>query len=326
MCRRPMPRRMALAVLAASLPLAARAQQPFPSRPITLLVGFAPGGGTDIIARLIAPRLAEALGQPVVVENRAGASGTIAAATVARARADGHTLLMGHVSSNAMVPPIMANLPYDPARDFAPIALVGTVPQVLVVPAASPARDLAGFVALLRERPGRLNYASSGVGTQQHLAAELFRQATRTDMIHVPYRGSGQAVTDLISGSIDANFDTLPTVMPHIQSGALRALAVTTRQPVASLPGVPTIWAAIAPGYDVSTWYMLMAPARTPEPVITRIAAALRATIDSVDMQERFAALGTEPGQGTPAEATAFLAAEVEKWARVVREANIRAD
>jgi tripartite-type tricarboxylate transporter receptor subunit TctC len=296
----------------------------FPSRPIVLVVGFAPGGGTDMIARLIAPKMSEVLGQPVIVENRAGASGTLAAAAVARASPDGHTLLMGHISSNAMVPPVMRGVPYAPARDFSAIGLVGTVPQVLVVPASSPARDLDGFVALLRARPGQLNYASSGIGTQQHLAAELFRQATGTDMVHVPYRGSGQAVNDLLAGGVDANFDTLPTVLPHIQSGALRALGVTTLAPVPALQGVPSIGARVAPGFDVSTWYMLLAPARTPELVIARLSAALRAALEAQDLRERFAALGTDVGIGSPADATLFLAAEVERWAVVARDANIR--
>lgn len=329
MLSRPLSRRgLGRAVLGAAfaaMPAVALAQG-FPSRPLQLLVGFSPGGGTDIVARLLAPYLAEQLGQPVVVENRTGASGTIAAAAAARARPDGHTLLMGHISSNAMVPPLLPSLPYDPARDFRPIGLVGTVPQVLVVPTSSPARDLQGFVALLRERPGMISYASSGVGTQQHMAAELFRLATHTSMIHVPYRGSGQAVNDVVAGGVDANFDTLPSVLPFIRSGALRALAVTTREPVAVLPGIPTIASVVAPGYEVSTWYMLMGPAGLPEPIVTRLSTALDAALGQPELRERFAALETRPGDGGSGAARALLESEIEKWGRLVREAGIRAE
>lgn len=231
------------------LPAPAMAQDAWPAKPITLLVGFAPGGGTDLIARQIAPRLSELLKQPVIVENRAGASGTIAAATAAKAKPDGYTLLLGHVSSNAMVPAVMPKVPYAAARDFAPITLLGSVPQVVTVPASSSAKSLQEFIAFAKTKPGGVNYASSGSGTQQHFAAELFQQATRTTMTHVPYKGSGAALADLIAGLVDVNFDTVPTVIQQIKAGRLRALAVTTRQRVASMPDVPTVIESGVPDY-----------------------------------------------------------------------------
>jgi tripartite-type tricarboxylate transporter receptor subunit TctC len=299
------------------------AQEAWPSRPITLLVGFAPGGGTDLIARHIAPRLAELLKQPVVIENRAGASGTIATAAVAKARPDGYTLLLGHVSSNAMVPAIMPKLPYSAGRDFTAITLIGSVPQVIVVPRSSPAKTLAEFIELARTKDGGLNYASSGTGTQQHFAAELFQQATGTTMVHVPYKGSGAALTDLMAGQVDVNFDTVPTVLQQIRSGTLRALAVTTRQRIASLPDVPTVIEAGVPDYEIGAWYMLMGPAGLPRPIVDKLSNALNETLQTPEVRKKLVELGTEISGGTPAQADAYLKAEIARWARLAADKHL---
>jgi len=318
------------AVLAAAalcaLATASSAQDAYPSKPVNLLVGFAPGGGTDLIARQIAPRLSELLKQPVLVENRAGASGTIAAGLVAKAKPDGYTLLLGHVSSNAMVPAITPRLSYTAGKDFSAITLIGSVPQVVVVPAASPAKTLGEFIAMVKARKGEVNYASSGPGTQQHFAAEMFQLATNTTMTHVPYKGSGAALADLLAGLVDVNFDTVPTVLQHIKSGKLRALAVTSRNRVASLPGVPTVAEAGVPGYEIGAWYMLMGPAGLPKDVRARLSAAMTQALHTPDVREKLAALGTEIAGGTPDEAQAYLGTEIAKWARVAVEKKITAD
>lgn len=312
------------AVLSIGAPLAASAQEAYPSKPINVLVGFAPGGGTDLIARHIAPRLAEVLKQPVVIENRAGASGTIATSAAARAKPDGYTLLLGHVSSNAMVPAIMPKLSYSAKDDFTAISLIGSVPQVLVVPAASPAKDIQGFIAYSKTKPGGINYASSGSGTQQHFAAELFQQATGAVMTHVPYRGSGAALTDLMAGQVDANFDTVPTVTQQIKAGTLRPLAVTTRQRVPSLPDVPTLIEAGVPDYEIGAWYMLMGPAGLPQPVVQALSAALAETLKTPEVRAKLEGLGTDiAAPDTPAQAQAYLNSEIARWAKLAADKHI---
>ena len=306
--------------------IAASAQEAYPSKPITLLVGFSPGGGTDLIARVIAPKLSELLKQPVVVENRAGASGTIAANAAAKAKTDGYTLLLGHVSSNAMVPAITPKMPYAAEKDFSAITLIGSVPQVVVVPMNSPAKTLPEFIAMARSGKGKLNYASSGQGTQQHFAAEMFQLATQTGMTHVPYKGSGAALTDLISGQVDVNFDTVPTVLQQIKAGKLRALAVTTRSRIAALPDVPTVIESGVPDYEISAWYMLMGPAGLPKNVRDTLAAAVNKALQSPDTREKLAAMSTEVAGGTPEQAQAYLSNEIGKWAKVAADKKIVAE
>ncbi len=306
--------------------LPAAAEEHWPAKPVTLLVGFAPGGGTDLIARQVAPRLSELLKQPVIVENRAGASGTIATAAAARARPDGYTLLLGHVSSNAMVPAIMPKLPYAAARDFTAITLIGSVPQVVAVPASLPPKTLQEFIAFAKTKPGGVNYASSGAGTQQHFAAELFQQATRTTMTHVPYKGSGAALADLIAGQVDVNFDTVPTVLQQVKAGKLRALAVTSRQRAASLPEVPTVIEAGVPDYEIGAWYMLMGPAGLPKPVVDALADAMNRTLQSPEVRDKLAALGTDIAGGTPAQAQDYLKAEIARWSKLAADKHIVAE
>jgi tripartite-type tricarboxylate transporter receptor subunit TctC len=302
------------------------AQEHWPAKPVTLLVGFAPGGGTDLIARQIAPRLSELLKQPVIIENRAGASGTIAAAAAAKAKPDGYTLLLGHVSSNAMVPAIMPRLSYSAAQDFTAITLIGSVPQVVVVPVTSPAKNLEQFIAFAKSKPGGVNYASSGTGTQQHFAAELFQQATRTTMTHVPYKGSGAALADLIGGQVDVNFDTVPTVLQQVKAGKLRALAVTTRNRVASLPDVPTVIESGVPDYEIGAWYMLMGPANLPQSIIDELALVMNKTLETPEVREKLIASGTDISGGTPAQAKEYMKKEITRWSKLATEKRIVAE
>lgn len=293
------------------------------TRAATLMVGFAPGGGTDIISRLLVPRMSEELGQSVVVENRPGASGTLAAIATARAKPDGYTMLMGTVSTQAVVAPLMPVPPYDQMTDFTPVTLAATVPLVLVVPKDSPAKDLAGLLALAKAKPGALNYGSSGVATQQHLAAELLARSAGVEMTHVPYRGTGQVVNDILAGRLDFVIDTLPTHLPHIRAGASRALATTLPQRVEWLPDVPAV-AETVPGFDMSVWYMLLGPGGLPGPLTARWSAAANAALSDPAIRARVTEAGFIPGGGSPADAAALVRREAERYAALVRDANIR--
>ena len=316
-------RRATLAALAA--PGLARAEPRWdPTRPITLLVGFAPGGGTDIIARLLAPALQQALGQPIAVENRAGASGTIAALAGTRAPPDGHTVYMSTVSASAVVPPLMTPPPFDIHRDQTAITLAATVPLVAVVPLASPARDLAGLLAEARARPGALNYASSGVATQQHLTAELLSMAAGVRMTHVPFRGTGQAVTEILAGRIDLAIDTFPTYLPHIREGRVRALATTTPGRIEWLPDLPTVAESGFPGFDSTVWYMLMGPPRLPPPVVERWSAAMGAALADPVLRPRIRDAGFVPGGGTAEDAASLLRRDAARYAALIRQAGVR--
>jgi tripartite-type tricarboxylate transporter receptor subunit TctC len=312
----------ATGVLAA--PAIARAQAPWPARAVTMLVGFAPGGGTDIIARLLQPSLQQELGQPIAVENRPGASGTIAAAALTRAQPDGYTLLMTTVSASAVVPPQMRPPPFDIYRDQMPVVLAATVPLVAVVAAGAPDKDLAGLIARARANPGALNYSSSGVATQQHLAAELLSRAAGVEMTHVPFRGTGQAVNEILAGRIDLAIDTFPTYLPHIKAGRVRALAVTMPQRVEMLPEVPTVAESGFPGFDANVWYMLVAPAGTPTAITDKLAAAVNKALADPTLRPRIAEAGFIPGGGTSADAAALLRRDAERYGRLIEQAGIR--
>jgi tripartite-type tricarboxylate transporter receptor subunit TctC len=316
--------RRGLLLAPALLATPALAQSAYPSRPITMLVGFAPGGGTDIIARLLQPALQSALGQPIAVENRPGASGTIAALAGIRAQPDGHTLYMTTVSASAVVPPQMNPPPFDIYRDQQPVVLAATVPLVAVVPTTSPARDLAGFIAHARANPGKLNYSSSGVATQQHLAAELLSRSAGIEMTHVPFRGTGQAVNEILAGRIDLAIDTFPTYLPHIRAERVRVLAVTMPQRVEWLPQVPTVAESGFPGFNANVWYMLMAPPGTPAPVLDRLVAAVNTALKDPVLRPRIVDAGFIPGGGGTAEAAALLRRDAERYAALIRQANIR--
>jgi tripartite-type tricarboxylate transporter receptor subunit TctC len=320
-------RRAALIGAAATLPaLPVPAQTgEWPQRTVRLVVAYPPGGSTDLVARLLAERLARAWGQPVVVENRAGASGTLGADGVAKAPPDGYTLLLGASSEMAIARVTFRQLPYDPSRDFAPIARTSEQPFLLLVNAATPAQSVADLVALARARPGTINYASFGNGTSTHLMGELFRTATGIEITHVPYRGSAPGIADLLAGQVQMSFDTVPAGLPHIgASGRLRALAFTHAQRSASAPGVPTTAEAGFPQLLGSTWSALVAPAGTPEAVLRRIGADV-ARVKAEGFNAALVERGIEPVAATsPEDARAFFAAEFAKWSEVAQRAGVR--
>ncbi|ARP85739.1 Bug family tripartite tricarboxylate transporter substrate binding protein [Bordetella genomosp. 9] len=297
----------------------------YPDRPIRVLLGFPAGGGADMVLRAIAPGLAEALGQPVIVENRPGAGGNLAMDAVAKAPPDGYTLLMaapGLVTNNSLY----ENLSFDPAKDFAAIGMASTVPNVLLIHPSLPVDSVAELVDYAKRHPGELNYASSGVGTSIHLATALFERDTGVRMTHVPYRGGPQAMSDLIGGQVQAMFAVLPLALPHIKAGRLRALAVTSQTRSPSLPQVPTMIEAGVKGYTATTWNGLVAPAGTPEPVIRKLNAALHSALDRPDVRATFAAMGQEVVKDTPEEFADMLKAETAKWEAVIQAAGIKAE
>jgi tripartite-type tricarboxylate transporter receptor subunit TctC len=300
--------------------------QGYPAKPVRMIVGFPPGGGTDILARIVGQKLSDAWGQPVLVENRPGASATIAAQAVAQAAPDGYTLSMGQLTPNAIAPALMAKLPYNPARDFVPIILVGTSPNVLVVNPSVAAKDVAELVALAKSRPGKLTYASSGAGSLQHIAAETFKSMAGVDIVHVPYKGSGQAVIDLISGQVDMNFDSIPAVIQHVKSGKVRAVAVTAKKRASGLPDVPAIAESGYPEYDLTTWWGLFAPAGTPPDIVAKIHRDTLSALQNADLKERFGTLSVEPGGGTSRDFAGYVGEEIAKYDALVKRLGIKAE
>ena len=300
--------------------------QAFPSKPLKFIVPFAPGGSTDLLSRLVAKPLSERLGQAVVVENRTGAGGNIGADAVAKSAPDGHTLVMGSIGTHATNGLIYASMPYDAVRDFSPVALVAAVTLVLVVHPSLPAKSVRELVELLKSRPNEFSYASGGVGASQHLAAELFKHLTRTTMQHVPYKGSAGALSDLLGGRVPIMFADLPLVLPHIQAGNLRALAVADPEPSPALPAAASIAQSGVPGYEASAWYGLFAPAKTPEPVLERLRAEVVDIVKQPEVQKAMLELGAKPSGIAGADLRKFQQAEIRRWREVVREANIRMD
>jgi tripartite-type tricarboxylate transporter receptor subunit TctC len=291
-----------------------------------VIVPFAPGGATDILGRLTAAELGTALGQPFVVENRAGAGGNVGSDLVAKASADGYTLLFGAAGNIGINPSLFANMPYDPARDLAPISLIAEVTNVLVVHPSVNARSVQELIALARATPGGLVYASSGNGSTIHLSAELFASMTQLSMTHVPYRGSGPAMADLLAGRVALMFDNLPSALPHVREGRLRALAVTAARRTPVLPDVPTIAEAGVPGYEATSWFGLFAPAGTPREIVDRIAREMAAFARRPEVAERIRALGAEPITNTPEGFAVMVRSEIAKWGAVVRASGARAD
>ena len=315
--------RSVLAVSSACIASAVFAQA-YPSKPVKMVVGFSPGGGTDILARIVAQRLTEAWGQTVVVENRPGASATIGAAIVAKAPPDGYTLAMGQLTPNAIAPALFKDLSYDAVKDFVPIILVGTSPNVLVVNPGVPAKTVAELIAHAKANPGKLTYASSGAGSLQHIAAELFKSSASVQIVHVPFKGSGQAVIDLMSGQVDMNFDSIPAVTQHVKSGRLRAIAVTSAKRASGLAEIPTIAESGIPDYDLTTWWGLFAPAGTPPEIVAKIHRDTLAALQNAELKERFAALSVDPGGGSARDFADYVRQEIAKYDRIVKQLAIK--
>ena len=322
MLRLALPAAGLAALLAAG---AGWAQQPYPSKPIRVIVAFAPGGIADFAARSVSQKLSESLGVPVVVENRAGAGGITGAEVVAKSAPDGYTLLVTSIS-HTINPSLRKNLPFDAVRDFAPVTLITDAPNFLVVHPSLPVHSVKALVALARARPGQITYASSGTGTSTHLSGELFKSLARIDIVHVPYKGGGPAVIDLVGGHVQMMFSTLPSVLHQVRAGKLRGLAVTGARRFPAAQEFPTMIEAGVAGFEVSGWSGLFAPAGTPREAVSRLAAEIRMILQAPELKERFFVQGAEPVGNTPEEFAAFVGAEIAKWKKVVEASGMRAD
>jgi tripartite-type tricarboxylate transporter receptor subunit TctC len=321
--------RGAAAILAffAVLISAAHAQD-YPAKPIRILVGFAAGGGTDVTARIMAPRLAERLGQPIVIENRPGAGGNIATEAAARAAPDGYTLLMGTIAALAINPSLYANLPFDPEKDLTPISLAVSLPNIIVTHPTVPAKTLAELVALSKERPGTFNYSTSGAGSAGHLAGELFKTLTSADFTHVPYKGGAPAMTDLVAGQVNMSFAAAGSAMPQIKAGKIKPLAVTTLKRTAGLPDVPTVEEAMGlKGYESNNWYGLVGPAKLPPAVVAKLHAAMVAVLGEPEIKEKLQAQGLDPSPSVTPEAFGdYIRQETATWSKVVKTTGAKPD
>jgi tripartite-type tricarboxylate transporter receptor subunit TctC len=313
------------ALLLGCLPLAVAAQGAYPSKPIRMIVPYPPGGPTDVLGRIVAQKLSESLGQQVVIENRPGASGMIGSELVAKAAPDGYTLLT-NASIHVINPSLYPKMNFDALRDFAPVSLIAQVPLILVVNPGLPVKSVPELIALAKAQPNRLNFGSSGNAAAPHLAGESFKIATGVQMQHVPYKGSAPALTDLIGGQVQLIFDSMPSAMPHVKSGKVRALAVTTAKRSPTVPDLPTIAESGVPGFDISTWYGVWAPAGTPKDIVNKIAAEIAKALHQPAVRERLAALGAEPVGNTPEEFAAYCQSELAKWSKIVRESGAKAD
>lgn len=315
------------ALALASTSFFSAAQTAYPNKPIRLIVGFAPGGGTDIVARAIAPKMGEILGQSIIIENKSGAAGTIGADLVAKSSPDGYTLLMGHSNSNAISPFVLTNVPYNPATDFTPITYLGYVPNVLVVKSSLPVNSVSQLISLAKANPGQMTYGSSGIGSTQHLAGALFAKIAGIQLNHVPYKGSGQAIVDLLGGQITMNFDTLPPNLQQIKQGNLKALAISTPKRLSLLPNVPTFSEVGIVGFDVTNWYSVMGPKGMDPAVVNKIDLAVKAAMNDPEIKKTLDAQGLQPeGPATPAAFSLFLAGELAKYQRLVKSLNIKAE
>jgi tripartite-type tricarboxylate transporter receptor subunit TctC len=318
--------RLVVAVGALSAPAGLADAEDYPSKPIRIVAPFPAGGTADILARAIGQKLSAAWGQPVVVDNRAGAGGTIGADNIAKAPPDGYALLLGVTATQSIAPSVYAKLAYDPLADFVPVAMLAQVPVVLVVNKTVPARSVRELIALAQARPEQLTFASSGSGAIPHLTAELFKSMAGVKMVHVPYRGATPALNDLLAAQVALMFDNLPSSLPHIQAGSLVALGVATPRRAATLPEIPTIAEAGVPGFEVMSWFGVLAPAGTPDPIVGRLRAEIDRALAAADFQERLASQGAEPLALAPEAFAARIKADAAKWAEVVKANGIKVD
>ena len=317
-----------LQLLMASLMLVAGPlhAQDYPNKPILLVVPFAPGGSSDFLSRLIGAKLTEAWKQQVVVESRPGGAGNIAMDAVQRAKPDGYTLILGHVGTLAVNPAMFAKLPYDPIKGFVPVGMIATVPTLLVVNPSVPAKNFKEFLALAKAKPGTIYYGSAGNGSSGHLAMEYLKQAANIDLTHVPYKGTGPMVTDLLGGQTQATFTGATPLIPHIKQGKLRPIAVGGTKRIAALPDVPTVAESGLPGFETSQWYGILAPAGTPDAIVKKLNTELNRILKSPEVVERMTADGSVPQGSTPEEFAKFIASEQKRWGQVVKTANIKPD
>jgi tripartite-type tricarboxylate transporter receptor subunit TctC len=301
--------------------------QDYPSKPIRMVVGFPPGGGTDVVARIITPKLGELLGQPVVIENRPGATGTMAAGQVAKSDPDGYTIMMGHVSVNAIAPALFKDLSYDVIKDFAPIAIAAAVPHFVVVHPSVPAKSLREMIDYVKARPGKLSYPSAGNGSMPHLAGEVFKAQAGVDLLHVPYKGSGQSMADLLGGQHVVAFDTMPASAPHVRSGKLRPLAVSSARRLPAFPDVPTAREAGLPEYVITTWYGVFAPAGTPPPIVNRLHAEIVKAMQSPEVKAKLEGIGAEGSVSrSPQDYAALVKSDTERYAKVIKDIGLKID
>lgn len=322
-----MNRNTFLRAAVATLMLAAGAASAadWPAKPITLVVPFVAGGTTDIVARTVGQKLSESLKQPVIVDNRGGAGGTVGATIASKAPADGYTLFLATIA-HSIAPGLYKHLGYDFQRDFDPVALVASTPNVLIVNEKVPARSVAELVAYIKANPGKVNFGSAGNGSTEHISGELFRSMTKTDIVHVPYKGGAPMMADLMGGQIQMAIETSPSAAPHIRAGKVHALAVTTKTRSPAYPGVPTLDEAGLKGYDMTTWFALMAPHGTPPEIVQRLNAELARAVQQADVAKRFEEQGVTAGNMKPAELATFIGAETTKWVKVVKEAGATAE
>ncbi len=314
-----------LAALCAMAGVVHAADTTYPSRPIRMIVAYPPGGGTDQVGRVMADQLSQTLGQNVVVDNRGGATGNIGTELAARALPDGYTLLMGNVAPNAVNVSLFKKLPFDPVKDFSPVSLVAITPNILVAHPSIPVKTIKELIAFAKAKPGTLNFPSAGVGSSSHLAGELLKSLAGISMVHVPFKGGGPALIAVIAGEVQIMFATMPAAMPHVKSGKVKPVAVTTAKRSKAMPELPTIAESGVKGYDASTWYGLLAPARTPEAIITRLHGDT-VKILAGPTRQRLEAQGFEPDGGTPAEFASYIKSEITKWAKVIKDAGIPAE
>jgi tripartite-type tricarboxylate transporter receptor subunit TctC len=303
----------------------AHAADAWPAKPITLIVPFSAGGTTDMLARIVGQKLSTALGQQVIVDNKAGAGGTLGANVAAHAAADGNTFFLATIA-HAIAPGLYKSLPYEFTRDFTPVGLVGSVPNVLIVNPSVPAKNAQELIAYIKANPGKVNFGSAGPGSTEHLAGELFRSMTGTQITHVPYKGGAPMMADLLAGQIQMALETSPSAAPHVRAGKVRALAVTSAKRSNAYPGVPTLAEAGVPGYEMTTWFALMAPHGTPAPVIERMHKELQAALQSKDVEAKFADQGVTAGDMTPQQLDGFIRSETTKWAKIVKESGAKVD